>query len=226
MNINNIGSTNFKGGFRFPNMPAEAKEKLPEVVKKRRQIFDNFEKSGDVFYTVRDKSDGKLIKFIQNHNLTFEYYPQISTKSGLDTEEPQKLSKLLKDTRPTPITTLTQLKKAISGRKNDGKTLLASDKDIEKIFETLELELDKVKTTVSPSGCKIVKDLETGEKIWISPASKNNIHYVLIEPKSLEQNVERYAISKDGQILAEYKSINGIKQFKENFNSTLIKKEK
>ena len=136
------------------------------------------------------------------------------------------ISKLLKDTRPTPITTLTQLKKAISGRKNDGKTLLASDKDIEKIFETLELELDKVKTTVSPNGCKIVKDLETGEKIWISPASKNNIHYVLIEPKSLEQNVERYAISKDGQILAEYKSINGIKQFKENFNSTLIKKEK
>ena len=49
MNITNNYNTNFTGGFRFPNMSIEAKDKLPELVKKKRQIFNDFENQGDVF---------------------------------------------------------------------------------------------------------------------------------------------------------------------------------
>lgn len=224
MEINNTYNTSFKGGFRFPNMPQEAKEKLPELIRKRKQIFDNFEKEGDVFYLVRDSWDKRVMRFIQEHKLKFEYYPQISTKSGLDTEEPEGLTKLLKKLKPKPVTTITQLRKAISTNIQASLVKSPEEENIKRIFDALRLDFENYKSSTSLNGCIVLTDIESGKRIHISPASKNGINYVLVEPKSLDLCVERYAIAEDGQILAEYKTPDGIRQFKKNFNDTLAKK--
>ena len=76
MQINSIDNIDFNGGFRFKNMPAELKETLPEFIKNKRQIFYNFDNTGDVFYAVRNSADFKVMRMIQKNNLNFEYYPQ------------------------------------------------------------------------------------------------------------------------------------------------------
>ena len=40
----NIQSTNlnFQGGFRFKNMPIEAKSRIPEIAKRDKQVFENY----------------------------------------------------------------------------------------------------------------------------------------------------------------------------------------
>ena len=224
MNITNNYNTNFTGGFRFPNMSIEAKDKLPELVKKKRQIFNDFENQGDVFFVVRDFQDKNVLEFIKDNNLKFEYYPQISTKSGLDTEKPEILSQLLQNMKPQKVKTLEQAKKIIKSKISASKTVQTKDSNIETIFKALKLDIKNPKTTTSISGCKIIEDPETGKKVWISPESKYGINYVLIEPKSLDFNVERYAISKEGEVIAIYNSPDGINQFKKNFNATLARK--
>ncbi len=225
MQINSINQTNFEGGFRFRNMPVNLKETLPELIKNRRQIFNDFENPGDVFYLVRDSADYKVMKFIQNNKLKFEYYPEISTKSGMDTEKPEELSKLIRRIKQNPITTTTQLKKAVNINTKASRIKSADDENIEKILKTLKLEFKEYKITTLTNKCKILTDSETGKKVWISPPSKNGINYVFVEPKSLDFNTERYAIANDGKILARFCNPDQITQFKKNFAATLAKKK-
>ena len=97
MNIQRTSNQNFCGGFRLRNVSDEVKTKIPELINKRgKQVFNNFENTNDVFVVVRDKYDRIVAKFIKDNGISLEYYPQISTKSGLDTECPELLSELLK----------------------------------------------------------------------------------------------------------------------------------
>lgn len=223
MQINSIDNINFNGGFRFKNMPAELKETLPEFIKNKRQIFYNFDNTGDVFYAVRNSADFKVMRMIQKNNLNFEYYPQISTKSGLDTEKPEGLTKLLKRFKDKAITSKTQLKKAVMANIQADKVKPLNDDNINKILNVLKLDFKEYKTSSNPNGCKIITAKNTDKRVLISPPSRNNINYVLVEPKSYDNNVERYAIADDGQILARFCTPEQITQFKKNFKSTLLK---
>ena len=118
MIINNNSQINFCGGYRFRNMPIEARTKIPEISKKWKQVFYDFENVGDVFLVTRDKINTKVVKFIKKNKLKFEYYPEISTQCGLDEEKPDLLSKLLKKSSQKPITTMTQLQKTISNQRS------------------------------------------------------------------------------------------------------------
>ena len=95
MLINNLNSTSFLGGFRFKQMPIEAKNEFPNVIKKGRQIFYDFENKGDVFILTRGEKDYAVIKFIRKNKLESVYYPELNTKMGMDDEKPEELSKLI-----------------------------------------------------------------------------------------------------------------------------------
>ena len=220
MQIDKITNTNFNGGFRFINMPLEAKKQLPELIGKK-QIFYNFEKEGDVFLVTRDLSNFKVGQFIKRNKFDFEFYPSINTKCGFDDEMPEVLSAFLDKLKENPITTRSQLRKYFSKEKFTNIVLSQSPKYVNNILKALCID-NKYKTKIV-KGISIIEDTEFQRKILISPPSKFNIHYVKIEPKGYDKKVERYAIDSNGNILTTFNTPEAMKIFNNRFNDLIIK---
>ena len=222
--VNNKYNQSFSGGFRFHNVSSEMKTQISELITKRgKQVFLDFEKQGDVFLVTRDKLDGVVAGFITKNKLPFEYYPQISTKSGLDSQCPEILSELLKINNFAPIKTVTQLKKVVHNKNKAQYIENKSSQYIENILKSLCV--DNKHPIHTKKGVKIVVDNEFDRKILISPPSKYNIHYVVVQPNSPNKAMERYAIASDGIMLQAYKTPDSIKNFHKQFNSLLLKTE-
>lgn len=226
MQIRNHSNNTFSGGFRFSDMPANSIEKLPELAKKGKQIFYDFEKKGDVFVVLRDKLDNRMKNFISSEDLKFEYYPTINCKSGLDSEKPDLLSALIKKVEK-PISTMKDLTKILS-EKNRVKQTFSEEKQpdyLKNILSALFMDTSLVINKTTKNGVKIIEDKEFARKILISPPSKHDIHFVLVQPESISKESSRYAISSDGKILARYSSTEGLETFRKNFEKSLIKKK-
>lgn len=218
MLINNLNSTSFSGGFRFKQMPIEAKYELPNVIKKGRQIFYDFENKGDVFMLTRGEKDYAVIKFIRKNKLESVYYPELNTKMGMDDEKPEELSKLIESLKPQAITTLAQMNKT---RPLSPDSININEKnDLLKILKNFNMDLNDYKLAEN-KGTLTLLSIDDSKKIRISPKSINGFRYVMIEPKSLEENVLRYAIDPSGEIIAEYRTPDEIRQFKTNFSNTI-----
>ena len=221
MQINKTAQTSFQGGFRLMNLSTEARTQLPNVVKQRRQIFDSINKRGDVFITVRDEADYKIAKFIKEHNIDFELYPSISTKSGLDTERPWEVEELIASLKEKPITTMTQVNKHLVNQKRLKYIKAVSQNYTDKILGAIRVSNKDCIENVK--GVTIVTDNELQRKVYISPPSEFNIHYVRVQPKSIDKIVERYAIDSEGNILARYQTPDAILEFNKRFNKLVIK---
>jgi len=222
MNTQLSSKQNFTGGFRFRDIPEGPRTKIQTLIKSRgKQIFNDFEKPNDVFLVVRDDYDRAVLKFIKENNLKLEYYPQINTKSKLDSEAPDGLSNLLKENKFKPITSITQFKKHVNNR---NRAAFIENKSSEYIDNVLSsLCIDNKHPIHTHRGAKVVVDNEFNRKIYISAPSKNNILYVKEQPDSTNQSAQRYAMDFNGNILASYKTPDGIKKFDEKFNSLLLK---
>lgn len=221
MQINKTAQTSFQGGFRFPQMPTVARNELENFITTKKQIFDNFCRNGDVFLVTRDKTNFKVAEFIHKHNLNFEFYPTINTKCELDAEKPEGLVALLAKTKEKPITTKTQLRKSLTYQKKKEYLEVASPKYTDKILNAIRISnKDSVEHI---KGAIVVTDKEFQKKVYISPPSKLNIHYVRIQPSSMDNIVERYAIDSEGNILARYQTPNAILEFNKRFNNLLVK---
>ncbi|MBE7711041.1 MAG: hypothetical protein E7Z92_02755 [Cyanobacteria bacterium SIG31] len=222
MFINNHSQINFNGGYHFRNMPLEAKSKIPEISNKWKQVFYDFEKEGDVFLVVRDKLDTKVTKFIKENKLNFEYYPEITTKSGLDTEEPDKLSQLLRQYKKKPITTMTQLNKSISNQIKNKLVQKYSPEYSANILDALRIDTKNLKTEIIRGVC-VIDNPEFERKIHISKRNINNTHYVLIEPYSQDKPSERYSMDSAGKIIKKFETPDEIKTFYNEFRKTILK---
>lgn len=223
MNIQNNSILTFSGAFRIRKPSEQTATELSNLIHKRgKQVFENFENTSDMFLVVRDKYDRVVTKYLKEHNLPLEYYPQINTSSGLDTEEPERLSKLLKNKKfNTPLTTMTQIKKHINNLNRNKYIETQSPAYIDKILKSLCIDNKHEIKTVR--GAKIVIDKEFDRKIFISPPTKNNIHYVKVQPNSQDKNIDRYAVDSQGNILQSYKTPDAMMKFTERFNSLLLK---
>lgn len=221
MRIDKTSQTNFQGGFRLMNLSPEVKNEVPNILKKHRQIFDNFERQNDVFITVRDEANYKVAKFIKEHKIDFEFYPTINTQSGLDNERPWELTNLIAITNYSPIKTLNQYRKFEAKVKRENYIENNSPIYINNILKALCI--DNKHQITNKKGAMVITDSEYGRDIIISPPSKLNIHYVKVVPKSVDKIVERYAIDSDGNILSRYQSPDGIMKFNKNFNALLVK---
>lgn len=221
MQINNYSNTNFQGGFRFTQIPATARNELAEYITTKKQIFNNFERQGDLFLITRDRTNHKVAQFIKRHKLDFEFYPSINTKCGLDTQEPEGLTQLLATIKEEPIRTLTQLKKSLVKQKRTKHIEENSPQYTDKVLKVLCI--DNKHPTKNIKGATIISDKEFNRKIYISPPSKLNIHYVKVESMLADKSAERYAIDSDGNILTKFQTPDAIKIFNQRFNKLLIK---
>lgn len=224
MNIQNNTSPTFSGAFRIRKPSEQTATEVSELIcGVGKQIFKNFENTGDMFVVCRDKYDRTVTKYLRDNNLPLEYYPKINTKSGLDTEEPERLSELLKNEEVnTPLTSITQIKKYINNLHRSEYIKKQCPEYIDRVLKSLCIDNKHEIKTVR--GAQIIIDTEFDRKVFISPPSKNNILYVKVQPNSANKNVERYAIDTQGHILQSYKTPEGMKKFTEKFNSLLLMK--
>ncbi|MBQ7764695.1 hypothetical protein IJ384_04940 [bacterium] len=223
MNIQNNSRLNFTGAFRVRRPSEQATTELSTLIRNRgKQIFYNFENTSDIFLVVRDKYDRVVLKYLKEHNLPLEYYPKINTSSGLDSQEPEKLSELLKNKKfNSPLTSVNQIKKHINNTNRNEYIENQSPKYIDKILKSLCIDNKHEIKTVR--GAKIIIDKEFDRKVFISPPTINNIHYVKVQPNSPNKNIDRYAIDSEGNILQSYRTPEAMMKFTERFNSLLLK---
>lgn len=212
-------SINFKGGFLFRNMPTAAKEELPNLINKGKQIHYGFEKPKNIFYIVKDSYDTTVKNFIKLHNLKFEYYPLINTANAAQEGHPEIVTNLIKDKKMKPIKTFNEMEKLlIKERENRGWK--NNNNDIPYIFDKLRIDINDFEVNYS-KGARIITPKDKSCRITISPTSELGMTYVIIEPKSLEQKVCRYILSPEYEILEEYNTPEGIILFQKMFKKTL-----
>lgn len=221
MQIQNNYSVNFNGGFRLKGLTPELKELTVTSIPKHRQIFENFEKQNDMFILCRDISDYGVNKFARANNIELEYYPQINTKSGFDSEEPDILSKKLK--RLMPVVSKTQINKIIAEKIRMHKVKKFADYSINNILSALCMEVEGKEISMV-KGAHVIKDKEFARKVIISPLSNAKVHYVSVIPDSANEEIKRYAFDTRGNIVSTYQTPDGIKTFNKAFNETLITK--
>lgn len=219
MQINNISQNSFNGGFRFINMPTEARNKLPNIMNKGKTIFDNFEKKGEVFLIARDSYDGAIANFIKENKLNFEYYPSINTNLGILYKE-ERLTNALAKIKEPPIKTLAGLRECIEQR-GVQSIYEKTPEHIKNILKTLCI--DNKHPIQDYKGCNRIIDREFNRTIYISPASKFNMHYVKIQPNSKNQTAERYLMDQKGNVMARFKTPEQMLEFDKRFSALLNK---
>ena len=219
MQVTNIDNFSFRGGFRFINMPDEARVKLVDLSKKGKQVFYDFENKGDVFLVTRDNLNFKVGKFINEHNLKFEFYPQINTNCGLDNEIPEALSKLLKSMNIRPITTKSQLKKVLSMQNSVKDQNTTSPQYVQDILEGLHIVKDLKYMNIK--GVYVFNDPEFERKIHISKPLANDMFLVLVEPYSSSKPSKRFLTDIKGNIVKVFKTPDEIHKFYNDFRNSI-----
>ena len=232
MQVNSSTNTSFQGGFRFRNMKPSAKIELPQIFKRGKQIFYDFEQKGDVFLLTRPEKDYDVAKFIRKHRLNFEYYPELSTKTReLDAEIHEPLTEMLNELKPEKITDFQDMMLTIKNKlraENLAKLGLkpgltpARIEEDSRILASVGINMPQAKHSIK-EGLHMITN-PNGGKAFVSAPSKNGFRYVMYQPKSLEEEVRRYAVASDGMVIAEFRTPTEIAQFKRNVEATLIKK--
>lgn len=222
MQVQNINyNPSFNGAFRLKGLTPELKKEAESVITKGKQIFDNFENTSDMFIVCKDTLDYKVHRFATTNKVGFEYYPQINTKSGLDTDFPELLSKKLKNAKPAP--SKNQTTEIIKARKKLYKTQRYADDAVNKVLRTLCIDTEG-KEISNIQGAIVVKDPEFSRKIIISPSGKGKVRYVSVVPSSKNEEIKRYAFDYNGNIASTYQTPEGIKFFNKAFKESLITK--
>ena len=207
-----MDSINFTGAFLVKNPTKIAKEELNVLSCRRKQIFENFNNTSDVFYVVRPSREKNIAKFIIENNLNFKFFPLIGTKSGLDPIEPEKAIKM------------TKLDKYIIGTKYAlaKKFGLLPEPvnyklNIEGITKALGLKPENLSISTK-NGVTFGFTKDGGHVFKSSPVNKYGDNYVYLNDSD-GSTTKKLLVSGD-RIVFEYPK--NAKYFESNFDNALI----
>ncbi len=204
----------FKGAFVLKAQNAQVKEAVPNIIKKGKQIFYNIKNEGDVVIVTKDKYDKRVRDFIEENNLKFSYYPEISTQSGLDDEIPSGLKALINIKNNCIIKDLNLLDKFLSStRPHLGK----QSEYLQDAMNTLRLNTENAKIMIDDRGMFVLRD-NAKQRTIKSTGFNSGCAYVCVIPDSLGQEVKRYLIGKNGkEIIKEFNTPKEILSFNKTF---------
>lgn len=219
MNTNNISTNNFKGAFVIKPKTQQIREVIPNIIPKGRQIFRDIKSEGDVVIVTRDKrGDKKVSDFIKAKDIAFEYYPEISTKSGLDDEIPSGLKQLMKIKNNCVIRNIHILDKFMVARKPH---LSEQSQYIQDAVDTIRLNIGNAKLQFDNKGFFFIRD-EAKQRTIKSTGFKNGISYIIVIPDSINQDVQRYLIGRNGkEVIKKFETPNEWKAFNKAFANAI-----
>lgn len=210
MEINKNTNTNFTGTFIFRPESIKTREAIPNVIKKGRQIFYNIKNEGDVVIVTKDKYDKYVGDFINSENVAFSYYPEISTKSGLDDQVPSTLQSLLNIKNNCVVRNLKMLNKFLL---NNGIHLSKQSEYLQEAMNTLRLNIGTSKVKIDDKGVFVIRD-EAKKRTIKSTGFRGGIAYIHVIPDSISQETKRFLIGRNGkEVIKEYNTPNEILYF-------------
>lgn len=219
INNNNNNNTNFTGTFILKTKNAQAKEAIPNIIKKGRQIFHNIKYHDDIVIVTKDKYDYKVRDFIESSNIDFEYYPEISTKSGLDNQKPFGLQQLLFVKNNCAIDNIKTLDTFL-------KKHIPLSKQIEYLhntMETLRLNIELPEIKIDKNNLFVIRD-EAKKRNIKSTGFNNGDSFIHVIPDSKLEETKKYRVVKNGKSLEkEYKTPDEIIYFLKMFKKAIDK---
>ena len=215
--INNLqinNKPNFKGTFVLNPQNVQVRKVIPDIIKKGRQIFYDIKNEGDVVIVTKDKYDKRVRDFIEEKNLEFSYYPEISTRSGLDDEIPSGLKTLINIKNNCVIKDLNLLDKFLFNTKLH---LSKQSEYLQEAMDTLRLNTENAKISIDDKGLFVIRDNSKLRTIK-STGFNSGFAYVSVVPDSTGQEIKRYLIGKNGkEIIKEFNTPKEILGFNKIF---------
>lgn len=214
-------NTTFTGAFRLRPTEIKAQREIPELFTQGRQIFTDILEKGDQVIIVRDNYDKRIGKYIKENIVNdIEYYPEINTKMGLDSERPQELIDILKNKTKTCITDFQEMFSTIAKQKKAPKPL-KTENVIENISNALRLNIEKPEI-VSTNNSTIIRDSAKQRTIEVI-AKVPETFYVHIKPDSIGEANTRCIINNKGQVVKYFETPNEIHKFYKIFRELKAK---
>lgn len=196
MEINNLSTNSFKGTFVLRPNTLQTREAIPNIVKKGRQIFHDIKSEGDVVLVTKDKYDNRVREFIESANLSFEYYPEISTQSGLDDEIPEKLKKLITTQNNCVVKNLKLLGKFLP---ITNLHLSKQSEYLQEAVNTLRLNTENARVQIDDNGIFFIRD-EAKKRTIKSTGFKSGMAYIYVRPDDWQCcPTQRFLLSQNGK---------------------------
>lgn len=220
MDVNNISTNNFKGAFVLKPKTQQIREAIPNIIPKGRQIFRDIKTEGDVVIVTKDKYDKKVRDFIKAGEYPFAYYPEISTKSGLDDEIPSGLKHLMRIKNNCVVRNMNILDRFLVSRKPH---LSEQSKYIQDAVDTLRLNTGSAKVQIDEKGIFFMRD-EDKKRTIRSTGFRDGIAYVCVIPDSMTQDVRRFLVGKNGkEVIKEFITPSEMADFNRAFTKAIEK---
>lgn len=213
---NNI---NFKGAIILKQPTKNnIEKKMLKVIGSHNQILNNFTPEGDILYITRKGADKNVAELLSHHRTKYEFYTDLSTKSGFDREKPDENKNILASTKEKVLTTkdelinffkLKEFKPPFSKKRKDNP--------IENSLKALGFDNQKVKQR---NGYSEVINSDGKLLARISGPGQYGISFAFVEPKNMDESPLRYAL-RGGEIIFQYTSESGRAQFLKNYNNAV-----
>lgn len=211
-------SINFKGTFLIHRPSSEVKQALLPALGKKKHIFNNFINPNDTLYVVRNSADKNIAEVIKKlSDVQFEYYPNLSTKSGFETKNLKKAIQIIQNYKGEIISStdnlLAKIKKPVKFSKTYIKKIHDKNiKAIEKITSVKFNDNELIKGVDTQSGVFTIKapvkdsygNPEKRTILRVSPPGRFGICYAEYIPLSAEEDARRIAINRYGKKIFEY----------------------
>lgn len=223
MKINNNynNNTNFTGTFILQPRNLKTKEEIPNIIKKGRQIFHNIKYYGDVTIVTKDKYDHKVRDFIKSTHTKFEYFPEISTKSGLDSQNSYGLQQLLFVKNNCMINNLKTLDTFL-------KKHTPLSKQIEYIrnsLDTLNLNIEMPEIKIDKNNLFVIRD-EAKKRTIKSTGFNDGDSFIHVIPDSKLEETKKCRLVQNGKrVDKEYKTPDEILYFLKMFKKAIDNKD-
>ena len=210
---------NFNGAFRIKSSELNAQKEIPELFTQGRQIFNDVLEKGDKVIVLRDNYDKRVGNYIKEHCVRdIVYYPEINTKCGLDSEEPQGLISLLNDKSKEVITDVEEMFSRIVKQRKYPKKPKTQDSqgEVQMISNTLRLNIENPKVYKNKLSTIIRDDVKsrTIEIVALNKATS----YVYVKPDSFLEPSIRCIIDGKGNLVKTFETPNEIIRFAKIFN--------
>lgn len=214
-------SINFKGAIilRQP-LKNNIEHKMLNVIGEHHQIFENFTPEGDILYITRKGCDKNIADFLTHHRTKYEFYTDLSTKSGFDEQLPEEAKEIITNSNSKKLTKKDELIDFF--KLKEFKPLFSKkrkDNPIEYSLKALGFNT-KNQTVKQRNGYSEVINSDGKLLARISGPGQYGISFAFVEPKNVDESPLRYAI-RGGEIIFQYTSESGRAQFLKNYNKAV-----
>ena len=220
-------SVNFKGAIILKQPTPRIQRMIKSSLGTHHQILKNFTPEGDVLYIVRRGKDKSVAEFLTHHRTKFEFYIDLSTKSGFDDEKLDEARQILAGYKSKIISTVDELKDFFRlGSKNIALPFSKKHKanPLEASVKALDIDINNVVIN-QKNGYSDIADKNGKLLARISAPGQYGISFAFkyLEPKNKdfvdpnENLTQRFAL-RGGEKIFQYTNESGRAQFLKNYN--------